>query len=451
MLEETNTAKTEELELAAQLKEVKIEYTVKEEEKHRVLKEQRLATLEHDGVKKRIETERIAFLERCREFRASIKKTRIEASLLVLDGGINFGVKDASNESTDLWRRLQDDDDDASSESEDDDSDTNTNTKKRKHKIVDEEMEQVVEHERETRQALIEAECALHTEKNKNEDAVKKSRDRARRITQQRAQLQRHRKEVEEAELEIQQIKDDIVSSNQLANTYEKECHRKKQNRQASVNNNGSYSNNFNPPHETSKSSSANNNPYNQYRTPQTTGTVSSSSGGYQQQGSRGGGGVTNPYNKAGGRNSNPYVSNNNSRASINANNRRQSGQQNNHVAKNGKLAGKNNAPQYASDMLHGITPEYGSQQQRDREGTQHPHRGRNIRNQRQFGTSVGVSIGDTGEDESMSDELKECMAAFSNPASSTKNTREDDDISDVSSDSSDDEDLLSFNIFGKK
>jgi len=388
-------------------------------------------------------------LERCREFRASIKKTRIEASLLVLDGGINFGVKDASNESTDLWRRLQDDDDDdASSESEDDD--TNTNTKKRKHKKVDEEMEQVVEHERETRQALIEAECALHTEKNKNEDAVKKSRDRARRITQQRAQLQRHRKEVEEAELEIQKIKDDIVSSNQLANTYEKECHRKKQNRQASGNNNGSYSNNFNPPHEASRSSSANNNPYNQYRTPQTT-SVSSSSGGYQQQGSRGGGGVSNPYNKAGGRNNNPYVSNYNSRASINANNRRQIGQQQNN-AKNGRL-GKNNAPQYASDMLHGITPEYGSQQQRGREGTQHPHRGRNIRNQRQFGTSVGVSIGgDTGEDETVSDELKECMAAFSNPASSTKNTKEDDDdISDVSSDSSDDEDLLSFDIFGKK
>ena len=395
-------------------------------------------------------SQRIAFLERCREFRASIKKTRIEASLLVLDGGINFGVKDASNESTDLWRRLQDEDDDASSESEDDDDNANTNTKKRKHKKVDGEMEQVVEYERETRQALIEAECALHTEKNKNEDAVKKSRDRARRITQQRAQLQRHRKEVEEAELEIQKIKDDIVSSNQLANTYEKECHRKKQNRLASGNNNGSYNNNFNPPHEASRSSSANNNPYNQYRTPQTT-SVSSSSGGYQEQGSRGGGVVTNPYNKAGGRNSNPYVSNNNSRASINANNRRQSGQQNNHVAKNGRL-GKNNAPHYASDMLHGITPEYGgSQQQRGREGTQHPHRGRSIRNQRQFGTSVGVSIGDTGEDENMSDELKECMAAFSNPSSSTKNTREDDDdISDVSSESSD-EDILSFNIFGKK
>jgi len=57
MLEETNTAKTEELELAAQLKEVKIEYTDKEEKKNRALKEQRLATLEHDGAKKRIETE----------------------------------------------------------------------------------------------------------------------------------------------------------------------------------------------------------------------------------------------------------------------------------------------------------------------------------------------------------------------------------------------------------
>jgi len=57
MLEETNMAKTEELELVARLKEVKIEYTDKEEEKDRALKEQRLVTLEHDGVKKRIETE----------------------------------------------------------------------------------------------------------------------------------------------------------------------------------------------------------------------------------------------------------------------------------------------------------------------------------------------------------------------------------------------------------
>ena len=57
MLEETNTAKTEELELAARLKEVKIENTDKEEDKNRALKEQRLAKLEHDGVKKRIDTE----------------------------------------------------------------------------------------------------------------------------------------------------------------------------------------------------------------------------------------------------------------------------------------------------------------------------------------------------------------------------------------------------------
>ena len=57
MLEETNTAKTEELELVARLKEVKIEYTDKEEKKNRALKEQHLVTLEHDGVKKRIETE----------------------------------------------------------------------------------------------------------------------------------------------------------------------------------------------------------------------------------------------------------------------------------------------------------------------------------------------------------------------------------------------------------
>jgi len=118
--------------------------------------------------------------------------------------------------------------------------------------------------------------------------------------------------------------------------------------------------------------------------------------------------------------------------------------------ASNGRQRGQNggvkNAPPYASDMLNGATPEFGQGQQRNRQqSTQHPHRGRHVRNQRQFGTSVEVSL-----DSGMTDELRDCMAAFSTDARKEKG-RADDDVSDVSSSSSDDEELLSFSMFGNK
>ena len=59
-------------------------------------------------------------------------------------------------------------------------------------------------------------------------------------------------------------------------------------------------------------------------------------------------------------------------------------------------------------------------------------------RHNRQFGTNIGVST-----DSEMTDELRECMAAFSTDKNS-------DDLS-VSSSSSSDDEILSFNIFGKK
>lgn len=393
-------------------------------------------------MRKRIDTERIEFLERCREFRASTKRTRVAASILVLDGGGNFDAAKDTTDDVDLWRRLQDEE---LSDEEDDGNSANNGTNKRKLKKSDPEVEQAEDEEKESRQAFIEAECALHSERAKNEDAIKKCNARMKGMTQQRAQLARHRKEVEELEREIQSVKDKVVHENQLANTYEKECHRKKQSHLSSGNNNnnnnGSYSNNFNPPHEASRSA---NNPYNQYRTPNQT-----SSSGYPQQR---GGVVTNPYNKqTSGRNINPYASNN-TRSSQNASGSNQRGQNNNNKRQNGGggRANRNVPIPFASDMLQNaeITPEFGGQGQRGREDTQHPHRGRNVRNQRQFGTSI--SLGGSGL--GMTDELQVQAAFSSNPASSStaKDNNTNDDISDVSSTSSD-EDILELNIFGKK
>lgn len=90
-----------------------------------------------------------------------------------------------------------------------------------------------------------------------------------------------------------------------------------------------------------------------------------------------------------------------------------------------------------------------GRTNQRQTTTQQHPHRGGHVRNQRQFGTSVGVSLGVGMTDDGMTDELRECFS--STITTSNKSTKADDDMSDVSTASSDDEELLSFNIFGKK
>ena len=123
-------------------------------------------------MRKRIDTERIEFLERCREFRASTKRTRVAASILVLDGGGNFDAAKDTTDEVDLWRRLQDEE--LSDDEEDDGNTVNNGTNKRKLKKSDPEVEQAEDEEKESRQAFIEAECALHSERAKNEDAIKK-------------------------------------------------------------------------------------------------------------------------------------------------------------------------------------------------------------------------------------------------------------------------------------
>ncbi|KAL7543287.1 hypothetical protein ACHAXR_012605 [Thalassiosira sp. AJA248-18] len=455
MLVETEAANLEKLRIQADLNEAKGEHHSKLSEKDRMRREHQLAKSEHDGMRRRTDDERMEFLERCREFRASCKRMRVAATILVLDGGDNFDAKDASDD-MDLWRRLQEedfsDDDDDDEDSVDSNNNDDERPNKRKHRKPDPEVEQTEKDEKESRQALIEAECALHAVRSANADAIKRCNARTQRLAQQRAQLQRHRQEEEEMEREIQKVKDDIVHQNQLANTFEKgeffvlltyvvgewiechksnhvrgirtECNKRKQIRDANANarySNASYSSNFNPPPEASRP--GNNNPYN-YRTPQ-----NASASGHQRQPPRG------------GTVSNPYKTSRTPKAPTPPRN----APSNNRRGQNGRVA--NNPPPYAAGMLG-----HQGQMNRQQSTQKNPHHGRHVRNQRQFGTSVGVSLGDNG----MTAELEECMAAFSTDAqqaatsSSAKATGGDDDISDVSSTSSD-EDILSFQFFGNK
>jgi hypothetical protein len=106
--------------------------------------------------------------------------------------------------------------------------------------------------------------------------------------------------------------------------------------------------------------------------------------------------------------------------------------------SRNGNV-GLSSSHRYASELMNEVTP----QQYGDNRNTQRPNHqqqgSRTSRLNRQFGTNVGVST-----DAEMTDELRECLAVFS-----TDNNNPDDHS--VSSDSSSDDEILSFNMFGKK
>jgi chromosome segregation ATPase len=232
MLAEAERAASDQMRLAAELKEAKVAHRAKLAEMEGVRRDHRIARSEYDGARRRIDEERIAFLEGCREFRSAIKRVRVASSIFVLEGGEDFDPNMVATDEVDLWRGLlRDDGDDEYDEYDDDEAeqegDGNSNqdlerSEKRKRKKPDPEVEQAERDEKESRHALIEVECALHDERMKIDEAAKRSNARNQRLTQQRAQLQRHRKEVEEMEREIQLVKDDIVQENQLANTFEK-------------------------------------------------------------------------------------------------------------------------------------------------------------------------------------------------------------------------------------
>ncbi len=235
MLAEAERAASDQIRLASELKEAKDAHRTKLVEMDSVRHDHRITRLGYEGARRRIDEERIAFLERCREFRSAIKRMRVESSIFVLGGGgDNFESNKVATDEVDLWRRLlQDedfsanDDDDVDEKEQVQEGDFSLNkdlerSDKRKRKKADLEVEQAETDEKESREALIEVECALHDERMKIDEAAKRSNARNQRMTQQRAQLQRHRKEVEEMEREIQLVKDNILQENQLANTFEK-------------------------------------------------------------------------------------------------------------------------------------------------------------------------------------------------------------------------------------
>jgi septal ring factor EnvC (AmiA/AmiB activator) len=205
---ETAVANEERSAFEEEMKRVKLELNEKRMEKQRVEGEYRLAKRECSDTKRQIDLERLAFLEQCREFRSSCKRMRVAATILVLEGGF-----DEKGEG-DVWRRLKEDVD-LDEEGE--------NVKGRKK--VDVELERVIKDEKECREAFIEAECALHAARSEHKEAVQRCDGRNQKLAQQRAQLERHRKEVLELEREVGQVKDEIVKANQDAKGYENgEC-----------------------------------------------------------------------------------------------------------------------------------------------------------------------------------------------------------------------------------
>lgn len=222
MLAETDRATTDKTKLEIELKAAKECHRYKVQEMEGVKREHRIAKAVYDGVRRRIDGERSAFLEQAREFRLAVKRLRVASSIFILDGAGLSEVDDTgSSKGGGLWRRLQDDEEFLSDVDDEGRDDGNGHRSKRK-KETDPEIEEAEREERESRQALIEVECALHDERARIDEAAKLSNARNQRLTQQRAQLQRHRKEVDEMEREIQLVKDDIVKQNHLANSFEK-------------------------------------------------------------------------------------------------------------------------------------------------------------------------------------------------------------------------------------
>jgi hypothetical protein len=182
------------------------------------------------------------------------------------------------------------------------------------------------------------------------------------------------------------------------------ECQRRKQLRRTNVQ--ASYSNNFNPaPQESSTSSSSN--PY-QRNLP-----------------------VSNPY-KA-------ITPTTNTTSNNNTNNP--------YRPRNGSTGASSSSHRYAADLMNNqVTPQqYGDNRrtqhtqhhttsQRPSTNQQYQHQGNRTsysRHNRQFGTNVGVSTANS----EMTDELRECMAAF--------NSNKSDDLSVSSNSSSSDDESV--------
>ena len=408
MIHQTNEANADASKLQTELEKYREELRTKMAEKERIEKEKDMAVRAFNDTKKLIARERRDFLERCQEFRTSCKKIRTAASILVLDGeGGNFDLRHSVDE-MDLWRKLEDENLSDAHDVEKDEGEVNSSAGKRGHKQVDTELICAEKEEKESRQNHIEAECLLHTTRCEHETATAKCNSRRMKLTQQRAQLERHRREVKELEKDIDRLKDEVVEANQMASTFETEFQRRKQISQTNAQ--ASHSNNL-------ISSSRDTNISNPYRRmPQITNNVP----------------ISNPYKRSITPNVPHNHTNNNSQQPRSAN------------------RGCSSHHRYASDLLNEVTPRqqgnntHPSQSNNTRLRSNQRQKGgsRTSRHNRQFGTNVGVSV-----DSEMTDELRECMAAF---ATDGMDRNVPDDLS-VSSSSSSDDEILSFNIFGKK
>ena len=206
---ENEQANNDKSKLLTELKEAETLHQAKMMERDRVQSDQRLVKSEYDKMRRFIDDERMEFLEHCREFRSSCKRLRAESSILVLGGGVGgeLNENDTANEGG-PWRKLQ----------EEVFSDRSTSNED----ANDFELELAEKSDKESQNEFTEIEVALHAERRKLDDATKRSNARNQRLTQQRAQLQRHRKEVESLECEIHTMKNNIDEENQLAHTYEK-------------------------------------------------------------------------------------------------------------------------------------------------------------------------------------------------------------------------------------
>ena len=440
-VEEAEEARKEAAGIDTELAAASLKRRARAEELEKAQRENELAKREHEALRRRIDEERVAFLDRCREFRAECKRMRVAASLLVIDGGCQFEAKDASDE-VDLWRRLQEEDFSSDEEEGEVGGETAarpifaTVSKKRK-KRPDPEMEKAIQDEKDSRDSYIQAECQVHSVREKHAKLTKESEERRVQLDRQRAQLARHRREVEDLDREVKNAKDDVVQANQAASAYEKEFNRRK-------NTYSSYS-----------SSNAN------ARSSGSADRNSTSDNPYQQQNVSGRQHhrVGNDRNKSV---SNPY---NNSRRS--ANTRYDYGSSVNN-SRAGQQQSRYAPPTHSASEM--ITPDASQRHQwnaSDRR-QQNPWGGRaySQRNQRQFGTAVGVDATfNEDEDEGVSQSMRNCMAAFSAssqgqvanglggaqerresaPTSSSYDSASDDEAS-VSSG----EEMLEFNIFSK-
>jgi len=436
-VEEAEEARKEAAGIDKELAVANRERRARVEEQERAQRENDQVRKEHEALRRRIDEDRVAFLDRCREFRSECKRMRVAASLLVLDGGCQFEARDASDE-VDLWRRLQEEDFSSGEEEGEEGDETaarpvSAATSKKRKKREDPEMEKAIQDEKDSRDAVTEAECHIHSVREKHAKLTKESEERRIQLERQRAQLARHRREVEDLEREVKNAKDDVVQANQAANAYEKEFNRRKN------------SNNT----DARSSGSADRNTASRNRCQQ----QNASGRQHHSVGNDRSNNVSNPYN--------------NSRRS--ANTRYDYGSSRNNSRAGQQQQGRYAPPthRFASEM---ITPDAsqrhqwnsgGQRQQNSRGG-----RAYSQRNQRQFGTAVGVDASlNEEEDEGVSQSMRNCMAAFSassqgqvpnglggaqqrreSAQTSTSNDTGSDDEASVSSG----EEMLEFSIFSK-